>query len=434
MRALDRIINFLLISAGFAGALIVYNTFFRGGLSTNEVQLVLGTSILAFWAAIEIRNSIGYQAPTWWVVFVEQFCVGTGANLILHAVLTYAFYIRRTPFLIAAGGLFAAALLTLRARATTDRERSQRRILLIGFDSIARKIFPFFREPVIGIIAGQPALVPAGTPWLGDLNELEDVLERHKPTNIVVSLKGWANRIAPSVLLNCSLSGVVIDESPAAYEKFFNRVCCERLEPVDLLLSSAFRGDSRTIAIQSVYSNLIGLSLLLALSPLMLITALALVLFSGPGPVFESFECAGFQYIPFRLLRFRTPRVDDDGTITLVGRLITSLHLTNLPLLLNVVRGDMALVGPRPVRSEFASYLTEVMPFYSHRFSVKPGILGWAQMHVPSGVQLPDENRQIEYDLFYVKEGSLWLDVEIMLESLGPGRASTGLPERIGGS
>jgi lipopolysaccharide/colanic/teichoic acid biosynthesis glycosyltransferase len=177
------------------------------------------------------------------------------------------------------------------------------------------------------------------------------------------------------------------------------------------------------MAIQAVYTNLVALTLLLALSPLLLILCAAVACFSGPGPVFESLECAGFQYIPFRLLRFRTTRLDGTGTRTRVGRIISRLHLANLPQLLNVVRGDMALVGPRPVRSEFARYLTDVMPFHSHRFSVKPGILGWAQMHAPRGGRLADECCQIEYDLFYIKEGSLWMDAEIMLESLAPGRA-----------
>ena len=230
--------------------------------------------------------------------------------------------------------------------------------------------------------------------------------------------------------MNCRLSGLVLEESPAVYERLFSRVCCERLQPVDLLLSSALRGDSRIIAIQSVYTNLIVLALLLVLSPFMLIIGIAVGLFSGPGPVFETLECAGFQYIPFRLLRFRTTRLDGTGTMTRVGQFISRFHLANLPQLLNVVRGDMALVGPRPVRSEFARYLTDVMPFYSHRLSVRPGIIGWAQMHAPHGVSLQDGCREIEYDLFYVKEGSLWMDAEIMIESVGPARGK----ERAAGS
>ena len=118
MRALDRLIDLLLVTAGFAGAFLIYSTFFRGGLSASEVIAGSGVSILAFWAAVELKNRGAYEQSTWWVGLIERFCLGTGVNLLLHAVLTYAFYIRRTPFLIAAGGLLAAALLTLRAHWT----------------------------------------------------------------------------------------------------------------------------------------------------------------------------------------------------------------------------------------------------------------------------------------------------------------------------
>lgn len=420
MRALDRLIDLFLVTAGFTGAFLIYATFFRGGLSASEAIAESGVSILAFWAAVELKNRGAYEQSTWWVGLIERFCLGTGVNLLLHAVLTYAFYIRRAPFLIAAGGLLAAVLLTVRAHWTLERERSQKRLLLIGFDSIAEKIFRRLREPLIGVVTSHPALVPAGTRCLGDLGNIERVLQEQQPTNIVVSMKDWAGRIPPSLLLNCSLAGVTVEESSAVYEKYFSRVCCERLQPVDLLLSAALRGDSRTMAIQSVYTNLICLSLLLALSPLLLAICFAVGGFSGS--VFESIDCAGFQYIPFRLLRFRTTRLDGTGKMSGVGRVLSRLHLVNLPQLLNVIRGDMALVGPRPVRSEFARYLTDAMPFYAHRFSVRPGILGWAQLHAPRGGGPAEECRQIEYDLFYVKEGSLWMDAEIMLESTGPRR------------
>ena len=135
---------------------------------------------------------------------------------------------------------------------------------------LQQKIFRRLREPLIGVVTSHPALVPAGTRCLGDLGNIERVLQEQQPTNIVVSMKDWAGRIPPSLLLNCRLAGVTVEESSAVYEKYFSRVCCERLQPVDLLLSAALRGDSRTMAIQSVYTNLICLSLLLALSPLLL--------------------------------------------------------------------------------------------------------------------------------------------------------------------
>jgi len=429
MRATQAFIDLLLVAVGFAAAYLIYSALLQGGLSTYEVFLGSGSSVLAFWAAVELKRSDGNEDATGWIGFIECFCLGTGVNLLLHAILTYAFYIRRTPFLVAAGGVFASALLTLRARYTLEREGSRKRFLLIGFDSIAGKIFQFLHKPLIGVITTQPELLPADAPYLGDLNDIENILKEYQPTNIVVSITDWARRISPSILLNSRLSGVVVEESAAIYERLFRRVCCERLKPVEVLLSSALRGDSRTMAIQSVCTNLIGVIFLLALFPVMIIVWVAVALFSGPGPVIECTQCAGFQYIPFQLLRFRTLSLDGSGTMTGVGKLISRLHLVDLAQLVNIVRGDMALVGPRPVRSEFAGYLTEVMPFHSHRFSVKPGIFGWAQMHAPDSRQLTDRRQlmdecsQIEYDLFYIKEGSLWMDAEIILGSLTPGAA-----------
>ena len=111
--------------------------------------------------------------------------------------------------------------------------------------------------------------------------------------------------------------------------------------------------------------------------------------------------------------------------MTRLGRAITRLHLANLPQLINVVRGEMALVGPQAVRQDFAHFLTGLMPFYSHRFSVKPGIMGWAQLHLTSHGLPSDECLQAEYDLYYIKQGSPWLDGQILLDSLSRGGAVT---------
>jgi lipopolysaccharide/colanic/teichoic acid biosynthesis glycosyltransferase len=419
MRLPDRFVDLLLISVGFAVALLAYNGLVEGGLGVGGMVLSTVVSVLAFWTTVEIKTGGGRGRLTGWVGFVEQFCLGTGVNLLLHAVLTYALYTRRTPLLVVAGGFVSSALLTLRGSLATARDRSGQRLLLIGFDSVARKICGRLREPPVGIVAPQPVTLPEGARWAGDPRDTAAILNEYRPTNLVVSMEDWQDRVSPSLLWDCRLAGITVEDAPAVYERLFSRVCCERLQPMDLLLSSALRGDSRTMAIQSVYTNLIGLALLAALSPVILTVMFLIWAFSGPGGVFESFECAGFQYIPFRLLRFRTSGAD--GVETAVGRGISRLRLVNLPQLFNVVRGDMALVGPRPVRSEFARYLTTLMPFYSHRFSVRPGILGWAQLHPPETGWPADECRQIEYDLFYVKEGSVWMDAEIVLEALGRG-------------
>src|SRR6185436_4035934 len=162
MRATQLLIDLLLVTVGFGAAYLIYSAFLQGGLSTDEVIAGSGISVLTFWAAVELKESGGDEAASGWVGFIERFCLGTGANLLLHAALTYAFYIRRTPFLISVGGVLASALLTLRARSTAERESSQKRFLLIGFDSIAVKIFRRLHQPLIGVITTRPELIPAG--------------------------------------------------------------------------------------------------------------------------------------------------------------------------------------------------------------------------------------------------------------------------------
>jgi lipopolysaccharide/colanic/teichoic acid biosynthesis glycosyltransferase len=415
-----RLVDLLLITVSFALALLLYNVLLQGGLTPQEMLIGFGSSVLGFWLAIQLKDWGGSGTESEWIVTVEQFCFGTGINLLLHSLMTYGFLLRRTPFLVVTGSLLSAVMLAGARRWVFVRRQMDARVLMVGFDSVARKILGALRLPVLGVVGGVPGEDASEIPYMGDIGDLDAVIEVFRPTHLVVSMKDWQARLSASQLLRYRLAGMMVEEVQTVYEKLFTRVCCERLQPMELLLSSALRGDSRTMAIQAIYTNLVALFLLLLLSPLMLVTALAVALFSGPGPVFESMECAGFQYIPFRMLRFRTTRHDGTAAVTRVGRLIRKLRLANLPQLINIVRGDMALVGPLPVRREFASYLTGLMPFYSHRFSVKPGIMGWARMHAPRHT-VADDCRQVEYDLYYIKAGSLWLDMEIVFRMLPGG-------------
>jgi lipopolysaccharide/colanic/teichoic acid biosynthesis glycosyltransferase len=415
-----RIVDFALVAVGFAIAIGIYQAFLGGGLTVPEMAVGSGASAVAFYLAIQLRPGSASASESEWVLVVEQFCLGTGVNLLLHAILTWAYDVRRAPFLVAGGGFFAAVLLAA-AREWVYRKRGRgQRVLLIGFDSIGRILAGRLGGTVVGIVGVPEVSVPEEIPILGELDELREIVARVRPDRLIVDMQDWEARIPASYLMDCRRAGVRVEESPLVYESLFSRVCCQRLEPVDLLISAALRGDARTMAIQAVYTNLIGLTSLIILSPVMLLATLAIVCFGGRGPVFERVECAGFQYIPFRLLRFRTTSTAGDERKTWAGHVISRFGLVNLPQLINIVRGDMALVGPRPARRQFAWHLTEVMPFYGHRFSVKPGIIGWAQVHAPKGPSrdLPEECRDIEYDLFYIKEGSLWMDIEILVDAM----------------
>lgn len=410
-----RVLELALTAAGFGSVYGVYLRFFNNDLLLDRALLGCLASILAFWLASQLRETQSEEANPG-PAFLEHLFFGAGITLLVHSLVTYVLLTRRTPFLVVGGSLAASVMVTAFRYLAPSVIHRQPRILLIGYDALCERLLGHVEDPVTGVWGTCGVEPPAGMARLGASGEgFAAVVAQTHPTLILISLPDWEAQVSAGDLLNCRLAGIAITDCAALYEKIFSRVCCERLQPVDLMLSSSLRGDSRTMAIQAVYNNLIGLVILLAALPFMVGFAAAILLTSGPGPAIESIECAGFQYIPFRLQRFRTTRAD--GSRTSVGQVLRRLRLVNLPQLINVVRGDMALVGPRPVRTEFARQLAAQVPFYGHRFSVKPGFGGWAQMHL-AGKADRDTLREIEYDLFYIKESSLWLDLEILVQRL----------------
>jgi exopolysaccharide biosynthesis polyprenyl glycosylphosphotransferase len=173
------------------------------------------------------------------------------------------------------------------------------------------------------------------------------------------------------------------------------------------------------------------------LAPLMLFTALAIRL-DSPGPIFYSQVRSGWNGQPFKVYKFRSMHQDAeargaqwaqerDPRITRVGYWLRILRIDELPQIWNVLCGEMSLIGPRPERPEFDTKLKEVIPYYELRYLVKPGITGWAQVMYPYGASIPDSYDKLAYDLYYIKNYSIWLDVVIVLKTirvvlLGKGR------------
>lgn len=427
-RPLIKLLDLVLIAAGFAGALALYRFRFPQNyllFTPAEVMGGFAISVLTFWVIVRLYETRGREKSR--LAMFDQFCLSTGLNLALQALLNYFQLLTRSLYLIVIGGLLALLFLTIARQWIYGPAGSSRTgVLMIGFSPIAHQLADLLCQPIVGVIGASRTGIPS-VPWLGDARQLGAIAARLRPAHILVASAEGASRISASELLQCRLAGTAVEDVPVLYEKLFHRVYCESLGPADLVLSPGLRADSRTMAIQAIYTNLIGLLFLLTLSPVLAVVTLAIAAFSGRGPTFESAEYAGFQNIPFRLLRFRTLRTDGSGLPTRVGRWISRLHLVHLPGLINIVRGEMALFGPRPVRREFAQRLAEVIPLYSVRFSVKPGILGWAQMHLRGAPAPPCEILQIGYDLYYIKRASLLLDPEILIRTLA-GSVETALP------
>ncbi len=417
---LFRLADPVLISAGFAASQAAYRVLFPENYARLTPEELAGgflVSVVTFWAAVGLCERAGEEDS--WPLLFQQFCVGTGLSMVAHAIFNYFQLLTRSFFLIVVGGLFAAILLGIAKLWIFPRIQGRAVIppsgvLIVGSHPMAHALARSLGEPILGAIGSPSYGADSTIPVLGEFCQFEEIVSGRRPTHILMAGEAWTATISPSALWQLRLRGVTVSDISGLYEKMFERVYCRGLYPAEMLLSPALSADSRTMAIQAIYTNLIGLFFLIALSPVLAVTTLA-VAFSGPGPILESVECSGFQKISFRLLRFRTRKTDGRGAAARVERIISRLHLVNLPRLINIVRGEMALFGPRPIRREFARQLTEMMPFYSIRFSVKPGLLGWSQAHLAPAV---DELREIEYDMYYIKQASPLLDLEILIRML----------------
>lgn len=369
----------------------------------------MGILVVISWMAILLFGNEGQRLRTWF----DRCFTAVGFMLLAQYGLTYLFYWNPLPWQVLLGGsLLAITLSVLPAAAAASPETQG--ILLLGFDSTARALVPELRDRIVGVLDDDPSRVTSAVPFLGPFSRLGEAVAEKRPAYVIVSDTGRQPPVKPKQLLRLRYAGITVEPGSAFYESVFSRVNSAALHPFELLFSSAFMASRAAMAVQAVYTNVLALGLLLLLSPLLLLVVVSTWI-SASVPALERIECPGFEQIPFQLLRFRTH--GRRGEKLWIGRLVARLGLVNLPQLVNVVRGEMTLVGPPPVRMEFARRLISLVPVYGHRFTVRPGILGWSQVYLRD-VPLPDERLRLEYDLYYVKQGSPSMDLDIMCRTL----------------
>jgi len=260
---------------------------------------------------------------------------------------------------------------------------------------------------------------PTGAPLngsrvLGSTADLARVVSEVHPDRIVVGVTERRRGMPFRELLDLQFRGIEIQRVAELYEAACERVCVAELLPSQLIFSDELGARRGAIALQAIYSNVVALAGLALLAVLALPIAV-LVKLSSPGPVAEGHLRWGVNLVPFTLYRFRCRRAD--GQPTRVGAWLRRLHLDALPQLLNVIRGEMSLVGPRPHNPEFIPVLMEQMPYYGQRHAVRPGIFGWSQLNCDYGKRR-DARESLEYDLYYIKHMSPALDAYIVLHSL----------------
>jgi sugar transferase (PEP-CTERM system associated) len=230
-------------------------------------------------------------------------------------------------------------------------------------------------------------------------------------------------------LLACRIRGIPILDLAGFYERAKSEVPIDSLKASWLVYGHGFVQGRARQAAKRTFDILSSAFLLLLASPIMLITMIAIKLDSR-GPVLYSQERVGLGGRSFMCLKFRSMGTDaekdgvarwatkNDSRVTRVGAVIRKTRIDELPQLLSVLRGEMSMVGPRPERPSFVKQLKEQIPFYDVRHSIKPGVTGWAQVRYSYGASVDDARKKHQYDLYYVKNNSLLLDLLVLIETV----------------
>jgi sugar transferase (PEP-CTERM system associated) len=341
---------------------------------------------------------------------VAALAVGLTGLAILLSRLVFARAVDQELFkrrvVIYGAGASAAAVASLR------RSADRRAFVLVGF------VPPPDEEPAV---PADRLLDPAG--------DLLALCERLNVSEVVVAMDDRRRGFPIRELLDCRLAGIDVTELLTFLERETGRVRIDVLNPSWMIFGQGFRRDPLRLFSSRLMDVLAGAAVLTVSIPFMLLTVLAIKLEDGwRAPALYSQRRVGLGGRTFNVLKFRSMREDaelegaqwaqrSDPRVTRVGALIRKLRIDELPQIINVLRGHMSFVGPRPERPEFVASLAEKIPYYVERHCVKPGITGWAQLCYPYGSSEQDALEKLQYDLYYIKNNSLMFDIAILVQT-----------------
>jgi sugar transferase (PEP-CTERM system associated) len=311
------------------------------------------------------------------------------------------------------------------------------RVLIVGTGSagvfLAREIVsrPQLNMKVVGFLdeRGENIGTSLVNPKiLGHVKDVETIVTKERVDRVVLSLAEQRGYTPLSQLLRLKFAGVGVEGAHTFYEKITGRILVEYFSPSWLILADGFRKSRFLLAIKRVSDVLISLAALIITSPLMGVAALAICWETG-SPVLFRQKRVGLSGRKFEMLKFRSmyqdaeihgPRwaEESDPRITRVGRVIRKYRVDELPQFLNVLRGEMSLVGPRPEQPHFCELLQEGSPLFVERHSVRPGITGWAQIKYRYGSTPEEARTKLGFDLYYIKHLSFSLDLAIIFETV----------------
>jgi sugar transferase (PEP-CTERM system associated) len=313
---------------------------------------------------------------------------------------------------------------------------SKERVVILGVNDIARNIAQELANgnrhgfEVQGLIAENSISTDEvlDCSVLGGIQDLAKIVQDRKPTTVVVALSERRGMFPYKEILDCKLQGIRVEDWPTFYEKLTGKIIIQNLRPSWLIFADGFTRNSLTRTFKRITDMLLATVGLCIALPMIALLAI-LTKLDSCGPVFFRQERVGENSRIFTLYKFRT-MVEDaeketgpvwaqetDPRTTRLGKVLRRTGLDEIPQMFNVLIGDMSFVGPRPERPHFVAELQEKIPYYSQRLVVKPGITGWAQVRYGYGATVEDALEKLQFDLYYIKNMSFFLDMLILLST-----------------
>lgn len=315
---------------------------------------------------------------------------------------------------------------------------SESRVMVLGTGTRAKECHDLIGSgpgchnfKIVGFVPmpGEKHQVPATSVLPAD-GLLMSMVNKYNVSEVIVAVGERRNGGFPiQELLECKLNGIQVSDAAKFYERERGQIRVDSLFPSWLVFGDGFEQGLLRTVVKRVFDLAASMILLVATFPLMLVTALCILVEDG-APILFRQERVGKGGKTFMVLKFRSMRNDaeqegkpqwaaaNDPRTTRVGRIIRKFRIDELPQIFNVLKGEMSFVGPRPERPYFVDQLSTEIPYYNARHSIKPGITGWAQVRYQYGASVGDAIEKLQYDLYYVKNNSLFLDVIILIDTV----------------
>lgn len=391
-----------------------------------------------------INSATGFYQPSAKRSLTET-CARALVALLLALPIAYALTALLPASLDQDGAVTAAAMLAVSAVVlhrvyasyVANPSQGRSKILVLGAGVTAQGVAASLRaaDPhaqIVGFYAGsnETDIAVPQDQLVSAEQSISDTALRLGVDEIVVALSDRRGGNMPMrELLDCKVYGIRVLDVATHFEKNLQQISLAHVNPGWLIFGDGFNQGALRSAIKRVFDVIFSSLLLLLTAPLMVLAALAVKLESR-GPVFYRQERVGLNGAPFFVTKFRSMRADaerdgkprwatkNDDRVTRVGKFIRRTRIDELPQLFNVLAGSMSLVGPRPERQYFVDELVEKIPYFAVRHSVKPGVTGWAQVRYEYGSTVEDAAAKLQYDLYYVKNHSLFLDLHVLIETV----------------